>query len=67
MHGSTLSFSEEMCGIFSFTREKYKSSLRYKTRAKIAQILKQPYSPLLHLHLLLLPSCTLGLYTLISS
>lgn len=39
MHGSTLSFSEEMCGIFSFTRE-YKSSLRYKTRTKIAQILK---------------------------
>lgn len=42
MHGSTLSFSEEICGIFAFTREKYKLSLRYKARAKIAQILKCP-------------------------
>lgn len=41
MLGSTSSFSEEMCNISTFTREKYKLS-RYKARAKIAQILKYP-------------------------
>lgn len=42
MHGSTSSFSEEMCGIFAFTREKYNLSVRYKARAKISQVLKCP-------------------------